>query len=137
MLNVLRCGDERGVENLATLCIIQAVVRIFNECRYAAAGSCMRRFIQLIGKEAQSVDLDTCLRLMVLEQPPQAERRGASRHLRQLCEDLFLRVHEIVELGSVKIAKSNSSHDQRSFAGAAPRLASLARALLTLARRQR
>ena len=58
----------------------------------------------------QPLDLHPGFGVMILECPPQPHRRGAARHDGQLCDDLLLRVHQVVELGRVQVAKRNGRH---------------------------
>jgi len=107
----LRGGDERRVQDLATLGVIEAASGIFDERSHCAARCRTRRFVQLLEEQLQALDLNPGFGVMLLEEPVKPRRRRAACHQWELGNDLLFRVEQIVQLYGVEVAKCNGSHN--------------------------
>jgi hypothetical protein len=98
MLDALCGGDERRVQDLTTLCVVEAASRIFDEGRHCAARRRTGRFVQLLEKQVQTLDLNPGFGVMLVEHAVKSRRRRAAGHYRELGSDLLFRVEQIVQL---------------------------------------
>ena len=110
MLDTLSGRDERRIERLAALGVVEAPPRIFDECGDGPARNCFRRLIELSKQQSQTIDLHPRFRVMILKSTPQSCGGRTARHHRQFGDDLLFGVHQIVELGRVEISKSYRRH---------------------------
>ncbi len=120
VLDALGRGNQRRVERLAALRVIEAAACVLDQRRNGAARNGTRGLVQLLEQKTEALDLHLRLRVMLFDRAAQPLGCRAAGHERQLGDHLFFGVHQVVKLGRIQIAEGNGCHNPIVGARAAP-----------------